>query len=62
MIQARAPVTGWHEVDRDTALRVARFYHRKITCIKDKIRYINTHKLKGISFTEDVLDEHKAGT
>lgn len=53
MIQVKAPVTGWHKADRETALKIAKFYYNRIACVQDKIGYINTHKLRGISFTEN---------
>lgn len=55
MIRVKAPITGWREVSRDTALRFARCRYRMMIAVDDKAAYINRILLDGISFTDEEL-------
>lgn len=56
MPKVKTVISGWHSVDRETALRIASIYYYHITCIKDRVGYINANKLKDVSFTEEELN------
>lgn len=52
-IRVKAPISGWHEVDKESALRFAVSRYEHMMC-KDKVERINT-MVDGITFTEEEL-------
>ena len=54
MIMIKPAFSNWKEVDEKTALEFATHLYKGMKC-SNIIEYINTEKLKGISFTEKEL-------
>lgn len=53
MIRVKAPISGWHEVDEEAALRFAANRYDTMMC-RNKLQQVNA-LLDGISFTEEEL-------
>ena len=52
-MKVKAPVSGWHEVTYEQALRFAASRYRGMTC-RDPVRKVN-ELLQGVSFIEKEL-------
>jgi hypothetical protein len=56
MAQIKTHYSGWKEVEQKIALDYAKHLYNSLTC-RNRLNYINTEMLKGISFAEEQLIE-----
>ena len=58
MIEIKSLFTDWHETTREQAKKYAKWLYNNITTMTEskKIEYIETNRLKGISFAELMKD------
>jgi len=61
MIELKPIYGEWIPVTKEKALDYARFQYKNIATMKDEelIKYINTKKIRGISFNEEELRWNK---
>ena len=52
-IRVKAPISGWHEVDKESAIRFAVSRYEHMMC-RNKVERINA-MVDGIAFTEEEL-------
>lgn len=58
MIEIKSLFTAWHETTREQAKKYAKWLYNNITTMREskRIEYIETSRLRGISFAELMKD------